>query len=81
MRPYENSGLGYSDRYNSDLYRYLKSRKYSDQVLRETGLFNADEKKGMYDKFWNRVIYPLWTPTAASSVSEAASWETESPNI
>ena len=23
-------GLGYSDRYNSDLYRYLKSRKYSD---------------------------------------------------
>ena len=39
-------GLGYSDRYNSDLYRYLKSRKYSDQVLRETGLFNADEKKG-----------------------------------
>ena len=52
-------GLGYSDRYNSDLYRYLKSRKYSDQVLRETGLFNADEKKGMYDKFWNRVIYPI----------------------
>ena len=52
-------GLGYSDRYNSDLYRYLKSRKYSDEVLRETGLFNADEKKGMYDKFWNRVIYPI----------------------
>ena len=52
-------GLGYSDRYSSDLYRYLKSKNYTDQVLMETGLFNMDEKKGIYDKFWNRVIFPI----------------------
>lgn len=52
-------GLGYSSRYSSDLYRYLKDKKYADEVLMETGLFNVDEKQGMYDKFWNRVIYPI----------------------
>ena len=25
----------------------------------ESGLFNMDEKRGIYDKFWNRVIYPI----------------------
>ena len=39
-------GLGYSD-------------KYSDDLLRESGLFNVDERHGMYDKFWNRVIFPI----------------------
>ena len=52
-------GLGYSDKYNNDLYRYLKKLDYSDEVLKESGLFNIDEKRGMYDKFWNRVIYPI----------------------
>lgn len=52
-------GLGYSDRYSNDLYQYLKGKKYSDEVLRESGLFNVDEKRGMYDKFWNRVIFPI----------------------
>ena len=52
-------GLGYSDKYSDDLYRYLKSKKYSDELLRESGLFNVDERQGMYDKFWNRVIFPI----------------------
>ena len=52
-------GLGYSDKYSDDLYRYLKEQKYSDEVLRESGLFNVDERHGMYDKFWNRVIFPI----------------------
>ena len=52
-------GLGYSDRYSNDLYRYMKSRQYSDEVLMETGLFGMDEKKGVYDKFWNRVMFPI----------------------
>ena len=49
-------GLGYSDKFSDDLYRYLKSKNYSDEILRESGLFNVDERRGMYDKFWNRVI-------------------------
>ena len=37
----------------------MKSKNYSDEILRESGLFNVDEKNGMYDKFWNRVIFPI----------------------
>lgn len=52
-------GLGYSDKYSDDLYKFLKSKNYSDELLRESGLFNVDERHGMYDKFWNRVIFPI----------------------
>lgn len=52
-------GLGYSGRGGNHLYRYLKNRGYADELLRDSGLFQADEKQGMYDKFWNRVIFPI----------------------
>ncbi|MDD3279478.1 MAG: DNA primase [Lachnospiraceae bacterium] len=52
-------GLGFSDKFGNGLYRYLKEKNYSDELLHESGLFNVDEKHGMYDKFWNRVIYPI----------------------
>lgn len=52
-------GLGFSDKFGNGLYRYLKDKGYSDELLHESGLFNVDEKHGMYDKFWNRVIFPI----------------------
>ncbi|MCH5252520.1 MAG: DNA primase, partial [Lachnospiraceae bacterium] len=52
-------GLGFSDKGNGELYRYMKSKGYSDAILKETGLFTYDEKKGPYDKFWNRVMFPI----------------------
>lgn len=52
-------GLGYAGKYSDDLYKYLKSKGYSDQILKESGLMQADEKRGMYDKFWNRVMFPI----------------------
>lgn len=52
-------GLGFSDKVSGELYRYVKSKGYSDEVLKETGLFTYDEQKGVYDKFWNRVMYPI----------------------
>ena len=52
-------GLGYSEKAGTGLYRYLKSKGYSDGRLRDSGLFNVDERHGMYDKFWNRVIFPI----------------------
>ena len=52
-------GLGYSDKYSDDLYKYLKSQNYSDDLLRESGLFNVDDLQGMYDKFWNRAMFPI----------------------
>lgn len=52
-------GLGYSNKYSDDLYQYLKSKGYEDQILKESGLFSINEKNGVYDKFWNRVMYPI----------------------
>lgn len=52
-------GLGYSDKFSDGLYRFLKSKGYQDERLRGSGLFNVDERHGMYDKFWNRVIFPI----------------------
>ena len=52
-------GLGYSDKYSNDLYQYLKKKGYRDELLLESGLFNLDERRGVYDKFWNRVIFPI----------------------
>src|SRR5574344_1347609 len=42
-------GLGYSDKTGTALYRYLKSKGYNDDILKETGLF-AFSEKGTYDK-------------------------------
>ena len=52
-------GLGYSDKFSDDLYKFLKSKNYSDTLLRDSGLFNVDERHGMYDKFWNRAMFPI----------------------
>ncbi|MCI6497727.1 MAG: DNA primase [Lachnospiraceae bacterium] len=51
-------GLGYSPKYSDSLYRYLKHKGYLDDVLKETGLFKYREQ-GVYDAFWNRVMYPI----------------------
>ena len=52
-------GLGYSPKFSGGLYRYLKEKGYSDSLLKESGLFNIDERRGMQDKFWNRVMFPI----------------------
>ena len=52
-------GLGCSPKYSGALYQYLKSKGYSDEHLKESGLFNIDERRGMQDKFWNRVMFPI----------------------
>lgn len=51
-------GLGYSNKTSDDLYRYMKSFGYSDEILKESGLFSFSEK-GSFDKFWNRVMFPI----------------------
>ncbi len=52
-------GLGYSNKFSDDLYRYLKMKGYSDDLIIKAGLVNVDEKHGIYDKFWNRVMFPI----------------------
>ena len=51
-------GLGVSDMRYDALYRYIKQKGYSDDILRQTGLFVYDEK-GVHDRFRNRVMYPI----------------------
>ena len=52
-------GLGYANKYSDDLIGYLKSKGYEEALIRDAGLCNVDEKHGMYDKFWNRVMFPI----------------------
>lgn len=52
-------GLGFSDIYRDDLYRYLKNKGYTDQQMKDSGLVSIEEK-GIHDKFWNRVMFPIF---------------------
>ncbi len=52
-------GLGFSGKYGDGLTKYLKQKGYKDALLKESGLVQFDEKRGAYDKFWNRVIFPI----------------------
>lgn len=51
-------GLGYAGQGSMNLYNFLKHEGYGDDILKETGLFKIDER-GAYDKFFNRVIFPI----------------------
>lgn len=52
-------GLGFSDVYRDDLYKYLKNKGYKDEEMKNSGLIRFDEKYGASDQFWNRVMYPI----------------------
>ena len=52
-------GLGYSGQQSREMYQYLKHEGYPDELLKESGLFGMDERSGFYDKFWNRVMFPI----------------------
>ncbi len=52
-------GLGFANMTSDDLTRYLKSKGYGDKLIQEAGLAAFDEKYGLHDKFWNRVMFPI----------------------
>lgn len=52
-------GLGYSNKYSDDLYKYLRSKGYQTDMIAKAGLISMDERQGAYDKFWNRVMFPI----------------------
>lgn len=56
----KNFGLGFAPK-TANLYGYLKSlpEKYSDDVLKASGIFNFSEQYGARDRFWDRVIFPI----------------------
>lgn len=52
-------GLGFANKTSDDLSRYLKEKGFSDELLKEAGVSTFDERYGLHDKFWNRVIFPI----------------------
>ena len=52
-------GLGFANMTSNDLVKFLKSKGYEDEVIRDAGLATFDEKFGLHDKFWNRVMFPI----------------------
>jgi len=52
-------GLGFANVTSNDLVKYLKSKGFEDKLIQEAGLASFDEKYGLHDKFWNRVMFPI----------------------
>ncbi len=52
-------GLGFANKTSDDLTKYLKQKGYDEKLLQEVGLASFDERFGMHDKFWNRVMFPI----------------------
>lgn len=51
--------LGFANVTGDDLVQYLKSKGFKDEQIVEAGLGSVDEKYGLHDKFWNRVMFPI----------------------
>lgn len=51
--------IGYADIFENDLYKYLKSKGFTDDQMKDSGLVDIYEGKGGRDKFWNRVMVPI----------------------
>ena len=52
-------GLGYAIKSSNALYNYLKSKGYSDELMIKAELVVFKEGRGIFDMFWNRVIFPI----------------------
>ncbi len=52
--------LGYSLQYSDALVTYLRSRGFSDDIILDAGLAGHSEREGLYDKFTNRVMFPIY---------------------
>ena len=51
-------GIGYADDEWDSLYRYFKEKGVEEKILLELGLISESKGK-YYDKFRNRVIFPI----------------------
>ncbi|MBR1736652.1 MAG: DNA primase, partial [Firmicutes bacterium] len=51
-------GLGYAEGKN-DIYNYLKSEGYDDEMIEKSGLVVPGKNGGYRDRFFNRVMFPI----------------------
>jgi len=52
-------GLGYAGKNGAELVRYLQSKGFEDELIKEAGLANFSERGGLLSQFWNRVMFPI----------------------
>ncbi len=52
-------GLGFAGRYSNQLVMHLRQKGYTDDLILASGLGVGDERHGLQDKFWNRVMFPI----------------------
>lgn len=52
-------GIGYADDSWDGLYNYLKGKGYDEKVMDKLGLVSKSAKGKYYDRFRNRVIFPI----------------------
>ena len=52
-------GLGFAPMTRDLLVRYLREKGFQDAEIVEAGLAVREEKGGLKDKFWNRVMFPI----------------------
>jgi len=56
----EEFKIGFAPADGYTLYRYLKSKGFSDKLLQKTGLIRSFEQEGRYyDFFRNRILFPI----------------------
>lgn len=53
-------GLGYAPPGRKNLYAYLHGKGYTDEILKASGLFNEYENSGLVDRFFKRVMFPIY---------------------
>ena len=51
-------GLGYAPQSPAPLYKYLKDKGYSDELIKDAGILKIDER-GAWDRFYNRAMFPI----------------------
>ena len=51
--------IGYADESQTHLYDILKEKGFDDNIMKESGLFNFYEDGKVYNKFSNRLIFPI----------------------
>ncbi|NLP47004.1 MAG: DNA primase [Epulopiscium sp.] len=54
-------GLGYATISRNDLYHYLMSKGYQEEVLSQSGLVIPEKRsRGYFDRFFNRLMFPIF---------------------
>lgn len=55
----ETFKIGFSPKERTVLFQYLKGKEYTDEQLKDSGLFITRENGDMMDRFSNRILFPV----------------------